>query len=172
MTCPHSNPELDHDPDGAPILVCPDCGQSLSPEEVERSQLPIERSGFAHVPWPPEGGLQRRPYTPDEIELEIMDVLSRIERGSIFLTQKERERGEAKLTYEINYARTLAHATGKSEKVREAQALVACEQMYDRWQTAELACRVSREALHNLRAKLSGLQSVASSIRASLEGTR
>lgn len=170
-TCPHTNPLLDGD--AAPI--CADCGQVLTRNDLRAAGIDVrqeESSGFTHMPWPPADGLQRRPYTPDEVELEIVDTLARIERGSSFLVQKERERGEAKLAYEMAFARALAQAEGRSEKTREAQALVACEQMYERWQTADLACRVSREALHNLRAKLSGLQSVASSVRASFEGAR
>jgi hypothetical protein len=126
--------------------------------------------GLRHITTDPDA--TSRPYTPEEVEREIVDTLDRIERGAGFLTTREEERAAAKLEYEIAHARALLHAPGRSAEMREAQAMIDCREQYERWQMLELTCRTAREGLHNLRAKLSGTQSVLRSIGDAYRGAR
>jgi hypothetical protein len=179
--CPHPAPRRRLIEDAQ---VCLDCGQVVEGEEPPL--IPRDRPGGAdptaregservtgglrHITWDPDHPARSRPYTPEEVELEIADTLDRIERGAGWLTTKEEERGAAKMEYQIAYARALLNATGKSEKIREAAALLACRELYERWQVLELTCRTAAEGMHNLRSKLSGCQSVLRSASAALSG--
>jgi hypothetical protein len=168
------------------VQVCTDCGQEISAEEpalVPRDRPggtdPTAREGserttggLRHITWDPANPYSSRPYTPEEVELEIADTLDRIERGAGWLTTREEERAAAKIEYEIAYARALIAAPGRSSEVRAASALLDCRQLYERWQVLELTCRTAREGMHNLRSKLSGLQSVLRSASAALSGSR
>lgn len=132
-----------------------------------------ERSGgLRHVNYDPAQQGGSRPYTPDQVEREIVDTLDRIERGAGWLTTKEEERAAAKLSYELAYARSMLGASGRSESMRQAEALNANRELYADWQNLELVCRTAREGMHNLRSKLSGLQSVAKSISAAIGSYR
>jgi hypothetical protein len=179
--CPHPAPRRRLVEDEQ---VCLDCGEVVQAEEppliprdrqgsidpTAREGSPRTTGGLRHITWDPATPYSSRPYTPEEVELEIADTLDRIERGAGWLTTREEERGAAKMEYQIAYARALLNATGKSEKIREAAALLDCQQLYERWQVLELTCRTAAEGMHNLRSKLSGLQSVLRSASAALSG--
>jgi hypothetical protein len=182
-TCPHPAPRR-RLVEGEQL--CLDCGQVIVAEEqammprdrpgatdpTAREGTDRSRGGLRHVTWDPANPAASRPYTPEEVELEIVDTLDRIERGAGFLTTREEERAAAKIEYEIANARALLSATGKSAGIREASALLAVRHEYERWQVLELTCRTAREGMHNLRSKLSGLQSVLRSASAALSGSR
>jgi hypothetical protein len=161
--------------------VCTDCyevvsvPQAIVPRDRPGTVDPTAREGDARA----TGGLRHittdpdassRPYTPEEVEREIVDTLDRIERGAGFLTTREEERGAAKLEYELAYARALIASTGRSQEQRAAQAMIECAELYERWQLLELTCRTAREGMHNLRSKLSGTQSVLRSVTDALRG--
>jgi hypothetical protein len=181
--CPHPAPARRlAEVDGGTVQVCTACGEEVAGEDS--ALVPRERpggtdptaregsdrteGGLRHVTWDPANPAASRPYTPEEVELEITDTLDRIERGAGWLTTREEERAAAKLEHELAYARALLVSAGKSEKLREAQALIATRDTYERWQVLELTCRTAREGMHNLRTKLSGLQSVLRSASAAL----
>lgn len=180
-TCPHPAPDRRLIGDEQ---VCTACGAVVAQEEP--SLIPKDRpgttdptaregtdrttGGLRHITWDPDHPARSRPYTPEEVELEIADTLDRIERGAGWLTTKEEERGAAKMEYQIAYARALLSASGKSEKIREAQAMLDCRVLYERWQVLELTCSTAREGMHNLRSKLSGCQSILRSASAALSG--
>lgn len=179
-SCPHPAPSR-RLVDGE--QVCSDCWevvsvpQAIVPRDRPGSTDPTAREGDArqtgglrHITTDPDAS--SRPYTPEEVEREIVDTLDRIERGAGFLTTKEEQRGAAKLEYELAYARALLRATGRSQEQRDAEAMIACEEQYERWQLLELTCRTAREGMHNLRAKLSGTQSVLRSVGDAYRGAR
>jgi hypothetical protein len=130
-----------------------------------------ERSGgLRFVALPTDG--QTRPYTPDQVEQEIVLLLDRLERGQGWLTTKEEERAAARLAYDLAFARALINSTARSKEVREAEAMIACQAEYERQQLLELTCRTARDGLHSLRSSLSALQSVLKSINASMGAYR
>lgn len=163
--------------------VCTDCGETV--EEWERQAIvPRDRpggedptyregtrtaGGLRHITVPTDG-MTTRPYTPDEVERELVVVLDRIERGAGWLTTQEEKRGAAKMAYEIAYARARYNSDGRSAEQRNDDALLQCLDLYEEWQLLELTCRTAREGLHNLRSILSGLQTVARSIGTALGG--
>lgn len=162
---------------------CQACGevvagpaQAIVPKDRPGVVDPTRREGDArsgglrHITWDPATPAASRPYTPDEVELEITDTLDRLERGAGFLTTREEERSAAKLSYELAYARALMQSTARSKEQREAEALLACQEQYERLQLLELTCRTASQGLHSLRSKLSGLQSVLRSASSALSG--
>lgn len=122
---------------------------------------------FVTIPQPGDTG---RPYTPDEVEREMVVVMDRIERGAGYLTTQEEKRAAAKLQYEIAFARARYNSDGRSAEQRNDDALLQCLELYEEWQQLELVCRTAKEGLHNLRSMLVGLMAVAKSIGAALGG--
>lgn len=128
-----------------------------------------QAGGLRHITVPTDGQAGR-PYTPDEVEKELVVTLDRIERGAGWLTTQEEKRGAAKLAYEIAFAKARFRSDGRSAEQRNDDAMLQCLDLYEEWQQLELVCRTAREGMHNLRSILSGLQSVARSIGAALGG--
>jgi hypothetical protein len=163
--------------------VCLACGEAVEaweqqpivPRERPGGENPTMRPGSAgsnglrHVTVPQDGQVGR-PYTPDELEREIVVVLDRIERGAGWLTTEEEKRAAAKLAYEVNFAKARFRSDGRSAEQRNDDAMLQCLNLYEEWQMRELTCRTAREGLHNLRSMLSGLQSVLRSIGTALGG--
>lgn len=166
--------------------VCVACGTAI--EGPPPAILPVDRPGAAdptmresdgarpvglrQIQWVDGQAYADRPYTPEQVELEIVGVLSRIERGAGFQTTKAEECAAAKLEYDLAYARALINSTARSKELREAQAMLACREQYERWKLLDLTVKTSAEGMHNLRSMLSGLQSVARSIGVSLGAYR
>lgn len=167
-------------------VVCSACWDVL--DEPTPAILPVDRPGAAdptmregdgarpvglrHVQYDPQQQYLDRPYTPEQVELEIVRILAQLERGAGFLTTKEEELGAARLEYDIAYARALINSTARSKEVREAQAMLACRQLYERRALLDLTVKTARDGCHNLRSMLSGFQSVAKSIGVSLGAYR
>jgi hypothetical protein len=169
--------------------VCSLCWEVL--DEPTPAILPVDRPGSAdptmregdtsdgarpvglrHVTYVDGQAYADRPYTPVEVELEITGILSRIERGAGFQTTKVEECAAAKLEYDLAYARALLRSTARSKELREAEAMLACRDQYERWKLLELTVKTTSEGMHNLRSMLSGFQSVARSIGVSLGAYR
>jgi hypothetical protein len=128
--------------------------------------------GLRHVTYVDGQAYADRPYTPEQVELEIVGILSRIERGAGFQTTKVEECAAAKLDYDLAYARALINSTARSKELREAEAMLACREQFERWKLLELTVKTTSEGMHNLRSMLSGFQSVARSIGTSLGAYR
>jgi hypothetical protein len=128
--------------------------------------------GLRHVTYVDGQAYADRPYTPEQVELEIVGILSRIERGAGFQTTKVEECAAAKLEYDLAYARALINSTARSKELREAEAMLACREQYERWKLLELTVKTTSEGMHNLRSMLSGFQSVARSIGVALGAYR
>jgi hypothetical protein len=162
--------------------VCTSCGETV--EAWERQAIvPKDRpgadptmreataGGLRHVTVPQPGDTGR-PYTPDQIERELIVIIDRIERGAGWLTTQEEKRAAAKLAYELAYASARWRSDARSAEQRADDALLQCRELYEEWQQLELVCRTAREGLHNLRSMQSGLQTVARSIGTALGGYR
>jgi hypothetical protein len=166
--------------------VCGACWEVL--DEPTPAILPVDRPGatdptmrtgdgarpvgLRHVSYVDGQAYTDRPYTPEEVELEIVGILSRIERGAGFQTTKVEECAAAKLEYDLAYARALINSTARSKELREAEAMLACRAQYERWKLLELTVKTTSEGMHNLRSMLSGFQSVARSIGVALGAYR
>lgn len=153
-------------------------GQVIVPREREGSTDPSHREGtersrggLRHITWDPNNPAASRPYTPEEVELELADTLDRIERGAGFWTTQEEKRSAAKMAYELAYARVRFRSTARSADQRHDEALTSpgVMELYEEWQLLELTCRTAKEGLHNLRSKQSGLQSI---LRSALDASR
>ena len=149
--------------------------QAIVPRDRPGTTDPTQREGDArstgglrHITTDPDA--TSRPYTPEEVERELVDTLDRIERGAGFLTTKEEERAAAQLAYDLAFARALISSTARSKELREAEAMLACRDEYERVRLLDLTCRTAREGMHNLRSKLSGLQTVSRSVNDALRG--
>jgi hypothetical protein len=161
--------------------VCLSCGeavavtQAIVPRDRPGSVDPSQREGDArsgglrHITWDPANPASSRPYTPEEVELELADTLDRIERGAGFWTTQEEKRSAAKHAYELAYARARFRSGERSAEQRHDDAFIQCAELYEEWQLLELTCRTAKEGLHNLRSKQSGLQSI---LRSALDASR
>ncbi len=183
--CPHPAPARRLAPvEGGTVQVCTACGeevprgaQAIVPRDRPGSVDPSQREGdersqggLRHITWNPANPASSRPYTPEEVELELADTLDRIERGAGFWTTKEEQRSAAKLAYELAFARARFTSTAKTVGEREDDALIRCADLYEEWQLLELVCRTAKEGLHNLRSKQSGLQSILRSASEAMRG--
>jgi hypothetical protein len=112
-----------------------------------------------------------RIYTPAELEARILDCIARIERGLAFENECVVRAYEARQAFVFAEARALVDASGRSESVRKAEALVACEAEFQAMTEAEMLAKATKAAMHNLRAILSGFQSVARSVQSAYQGT-
>jgi hypothetical protein len=170
--------------EGGQVQVCTACGeempgatQAIVPRDRPGTVDPTQREGdersrggLRHITWDPANPAASRPYTPEEVELELADTLDRIERGAGFWTTKEEQRSAAKVRYELEFARARFTSTGKTVGEREDDALLKCAELYEEWQLLELVCRTAKEGLHNLRSKQSGLQSILRSASQAASG--
>jgi hypothetical protein len=168
-----------------PVQVCTACGEEIPgatqvivPRDRPGTTDPTQREGderskggLRHVTWDPTNPASSRPYTPEEVELELVDTLDRIERGAGYLTTQEEKRSAAKIAYELGFARARFTSEAKTVGGREDEALLACADTYQEWQLLELTVRTAKEGLHNLRTKANVLQSVLSSIREAMRGS-
>lgn len=109
-----------------------------------------------------------RPVTPNDIEQGLVAVLSRLDAGVSWQTREEQRLQQLDTAYQLAYARALVGAKGAAD-VRKAFALLACEPMFVELQVQTAKVKAMREALHNLRSLLSGLQTIGRSVGASLQ---
>ncbi len=172
--------------EGGRVQVCTACGEEVEPaanqaivakdrpgttDPTQREGDERSQGGLRHVTWDPANPASSRPYTPEEVELELVDTLDRIERGAGFLTTQEERRSAAKLRYELDNAKARFTSERRTVGERIDEALLACADQYEEWQLLEMTCRTAKEGLHNLRTKANVLQSVLSSIREAMRGS-
>jgi len=195
-SCPQANrADVTVDGAGDPIILCgcyevfplyplapagaaPNPYPDEPPWEVEGSATEVSRQ-----PVPPEDvaeGLLHRlarqldhvdptvHYTPEMLEQQILDVVRRIDAGTVYEAQLIGLAYEAGAAYEMGYAEALVGVAGGAEADRKAAALVAVKDLYLQKTAAEMQKKVVAAAMHNLRASLSGYQSVLKSIGGSM----
>lgn len=160
------------------VVVC-GCGQftetPMEPASTEEPGTAVARRGGT-TPYVAADPIQSTlalidptdTYTPDELERHILDVLARLETGALF----ERECILAANTAADAWDRAYWHAfhacEATSDGKRKAAAMVACDDQ-GLTQTkfeAESLKEAVKATMHNLRAVLSGYQSVAKSVTA------
>lgn len=162
-------------------LLCGSCGEVLTAigmpaNEPEPEGAADPESGdttFKHIPWGPT----ERPYTPEDVEREIIEIVGRLNAGARFQAAREREAVQAALEFDIAYARALIEAgrerdgegklVNSSADQRKAAATLACQELLVTHRRYEQVVRTTRESMHTLRSNLSGLQTINRSVSAS-----
>jgi hypothetical protein len=105
-----------------------------------------------------------RPYGPQDVEHQLLDIAGRIERGVHFQRYWEERHFAAKSAYVQKSARERLKATGGAKDVRDAAVVVACAEEWQELELCEAMVRAVRETMHNLRSLQSGYQTVARSV--------
>jgi hypothetical protein len=107
-------------------------------------------------------------YTPHDVELAIVDILGRLERGEYFLRVQISRLHLADYALLMRKASSLAKSDRRAADQREAEANLACaKEIYEQSEAAMLV-RALRDTMHTLRSRLSGYQSVGRSVGASV----
>lgn len=107
-------------------------------------------------------------YTPVDIELQLVDIERRLEQGQLFQRVWEVRQYRTALAFELSWAKAIRSSGASAADMRKADATVECAEELAAKMEAELMVRAVRETMHNLRSMLSGYQSIARSIGASM----
>lgn len=107
-------------------------------------------------------------YTPDQVERHILDVLARLEMGALFERECIVQADHAVAEWNRVYWATIHTSEQSSELKRKAEAEVECQQrgLTEARDEAKMMASAAKATMHNLRAVLSGYQSVAKSVTA------
>jgi hypothetical protein len=108
------------------------------------------------------------PYTPEDVELKIVDIMRAIDRSELFLRQQIAREHAAQHNLDFRYNLAIAQSDAKAADQRKAEAWIATERQRFEATEASMLVRALRDAQHNLRSVLSGYQSVARSLGVSL----
>lgn len=108
------------------------------------------------------------PYTPADVELKIVEILRQLENSELFLRQQLARLHQAQHNYNMRYNLAYKTSDGRSDGQRKADAVLATERESYEMTEAEMLVRALRDSQHNLRAQLSGFQSVARSLAVSM----
>lgn len=103
-------------------------------------------------------------YTPVDLEMRILDVLARLEQGALFERQAIDNAALAEMDWKRAYwiAREASEA-GAADR-READAMLKTLELHQAHLAASMVAKAVKATMHNLRAVLSGYQSVARSV--------
>lgn len=130
----------------------------------------MNRSRFA-----PDPALE--PMTPGDVNTRLIELADALERSQPELERLLVEYQRVQLQYDLRYAATVQTSEQRSEDRRKAEATAAMyeERLDDSpvdlaTRKAELEMRIKamREAGHNIRASMNGLQTVAANLRAEM----
>lgn len=114
--------------------------------------------------------------TVTEVNDRIVALGDELARQQPALEMLLAEQQGVQLEYGLRYAAAVLASEAKSEDRRKAEAELAMTQTYldddeehslaERRSVLDMRVKAMREAMHNIRAQISGLQSVASNLRA------
>jgi hypothetical protein len=156
-----ASPVYDDEPPWEVDAAAAEVSRSAAPQDIAPDLLHRLARRLDHVD-------PRTHYTPEMLEQQILDVVRRIDAGTVYEAQLIGHAYETDAAYEMAYAKALGRASGGAEGDRKAAALVSVEDAFNAKAAAEMAKKVVSAAMHNLRASLSGYQSVLKSIQASM----
>jgi hypothetical protein len=105
-------------------------------------------------------------YAPEDVERHILDVLARLEMGEKFERQVIEKHYETKQTYDLKFAASILASEESGMDRRKADATVKCEDEFKAMNEAEFMRKAVQATMHNLRAVLTGYQSVSRSVGA------
>jgi hypothetical protein len=108
-----------------------------------------------------------QPYTPQDVEQQLLDIAARLERGMHYQRYWEERAFAAKSEYTLKAARARLEATGAKDQ-RDAYVTVKCEPEWRELELADAMVRSMRETMHTLRSLQTGYQTVARSVAESM----
>jgi hypothetical protein len=111
-----------------------------------------------------------QPYGPAEVERAILDANRRLELGLKHEANLIAATEQAKIEYELAFARAIERSAGGAADIRKANAVLASERQYRAWIDAKAARDAMKSITHTLRSTVSALQSVSRSVGTSYTG--
>lgn len=117
------------------------------------------------------------PATPAEVNARLVELANELEKLQPELERLLAEHQRVALRYDLQYASVVQTSEQRSEDRRKAEAVAAMFKAYLPDSTVDLATRKSvlemqikamREAGHNIRAAMNGIQTVAANLRAEM----
>jgi hypothetical protein len=139
-----------------------DAGEVVPWEMPDSAVVPVDPIESALLAMDPT-----QPYTPADIELQLVSIVARLEQGQHFQREWEIKANAAAVAFELANALAIVQADGRSKEIREAQAKLACREEFITKMTTEATVKAVRESMHTLRSMLSGFQSIGHSVGAS-----
>lgn len=109
--------------------------------------------------------------TPHDVEREMIDLTSRIDRAPAMLKEYHEAARAARAEQRIAYALAYSKATG-TQIDRKMQAELDTQVQSAAVDDAEIAYKYASDTFDALRTKLRALQSVSSLMKASMFGTQ
>lgn len=142
----------------------------------EAAQPGTAVAGVPHSEVTPEDPISARlaaidptmPYTPTDIELQLVDIERRLESGQLFQRVWEQRAFDTAKAYKISWAKAMNASNGGSADKREAEVFIAIQAEWMAKAEAEYMVKAVRDTMHNLRSMLTGFQSIARSVAASM----
>lgn len=107
-------------------------------------------------------------YTPVDVERVLVDIERRLETGQLYQRVWERRLYEVSIAHELAWAQAIRASNASAADMRKADATIACIDSLAAKLEADIMTRAVRETMHNLRSMLSGFQSIARSVGASM----
>lgn len=107
-------------------------------------------------------------YTPVDVERVLVDIERRLEAGQLYQRVWERRLYEVSIAHELAWARAITASSAGAADMRKADATIKCIDTLAAKLEADIMTRAVRETMHNLRSMLSGFQSIARSVGASM----
>jgi hypothetical protein len=153
---------------------------NAQPPDEEQGNLPEPHGSVAKSAVIPQDPIMAaldvidptRPYTPAEVESQLVDLEARLERGQHFQRVWEERAYRTKLAYTLAYDAALVRIFDEHRSptdVRQAQARTENRDKFEDQQLAEMMVKAVRETMHNLRSQLSGYQSISRSVGVSVQ---
>jgi hypothetical protein len=107
-------------------------------------------------------------YTPQDIEIAIVEILRRLGNGEAFLREQISRLHQADYAYTMRYNLKIATSKARAADQRKAEAILACKNEIYEQTEADMLVRALRDTMHNLRSQLAGFQTVARSVGVSM----
>lgn len=108
------------------------------------------------------------PVTPQRVEEEIRRLSRRLEQKADELPALFQAAAEAEAAYRLTYAKALLTSDKKTVSEREADALVACERLFNDRLVKQAVADATKEAVRATQVQLTAACSVGASLRAEM----
>lgn len=107
--------------------------------------------------------------TPDDCETELKNLLNRLDDGTLFLRAHLQRLEDVETNFALARAGALAASTQKNMQLREAEALLACEDLFRLVRAETVIVKSTEKQLHNIRTFIDTWRSINTSVRAAYE---
>ena len=99
--------------------------------------------------------------------MALIDLSNRLDAGTNFLVEKQAEADRLSAQYDLAYARAILGSTKTNDQARRADALLACEQLFNDKNLAETVVRTTRDRIKALHYQIEIGRSLGANVRAS-----